>query len=74
MPQDEHTLLLGEIKGKTDMILDKLDQSDERLDKIDSRLRNVETKAAINGAVTGGFVAVGFELIKAKLSVIFGGH
>lgn len=78
MAADENThLLLGEIKGKVEMILDNQNSSNERFearfDGIDSRLRKVEVKGGINGAITGGIVAVGFELIKAKFNGMFGG-
>ena len=77
MPNEEHILLLGEIKGKLDLVISNQDTSherfEERFDGLDTRLRKVETKAAINGAVTGGLVAIGFELAKAKLSLLFGG-
>lgn len=65
---------LGRIEGK----LDDLKTLPERIDKIDERLRNVEIKAAKNGAiagvVTGGIVAVGIELVKAKIGSLFGGN
>lgn len=65
---------LGRIEGK----IDALEDLPKRIDKIDERLRNVEVKAAKNGAiagvVTGGIVAVGIELIKAKIGSMFGGN
>lgn len=65
---------LGRIEGKIDSLKDLPD----RIDKIDERLRNVEVKAAKNGAiaglVTGGIVAVGIEIVKAKIGSLFGGN
>jgi hypothetical protein len=65
---------LGRIEGK----IDALEDLPKRIDKIDERLRNVEVKAAKNGAiagvVTGGIVAVGIELVKAKIGSLFGGN
>lgn len=72
--QDEHTLLLGEIKGKLDLVITGQGQTNKRLDSMDERLRTVEKKAAVNGAITGGLVAIGFELIKAKVGGFFGGN
>lgn len=65
---------LGRIEGK----IDALEDLPKRIDKIDERLRNVEVKAAKNGAiaglVTGGIVAVGIEIVKAKIGSLFGGN
>lgn len=85
MPQDENLLLLGEIKGKLDLVIDsqvedRKIRSEERneiitrIDGIDDRLRKVEIKAATTGAITGGLVAIGFELAKAKISTFLGGN
>ena len=73
MEKDE-LMLLGKIDGKLDGItahltrqdkrIDELDKRmDERLNAIDGRLREVEKKAAVAGAVSGGAVAVGTALI-----------
>lgn len=63
MSADEHTLLLGEIKGKLDLVISGLGNQGQQLSSIDTRLRKVETKAALNGAVSGGLVSVGVALI-----------
>ncbi len=63
---DEHTLLLGEIKGKLDLVISNQDTQGAKLDGLDSRLRKVETKAAGYGAVAGGMVAVGVALLIEK--------
>ncbi|AKH36887.1 MULTISPECIES: hypothetical protein [Nitrosomonas] len=69
---DEHTLLLGEIKGKLDLMIERQDESNARLDKLDTRLRKVETKSAINGAVSGGLVSVGIALMIEKGKSLIG--
>lgn len=72
MQNDEHTLLLGEIKGKLDLVITGQDKTNERLDSMDSRLRKVEAKAALNGAVAGGIISIGFALAQEKLKVMLG--
>lgn len=52
----EDTRLLGEVKGKVDIILD-------RLEEMDRRLRVVEQRAAIVGAAGGAIVAIASQLI-----------
>lgn len=72
--EKDELMLLGKIDGKLDGItahLNRQDQRiqdldervDERLNSIDSRLREVEKKAAVAGAVSGGAVAVGTALV-----------
>ena len=75
MPLDkEEMLLLGKMDGKLDGIaahlnrqdkrIDDLDERiDSRLNDLDTRLREVEKKAAVAGALSGGAVAVGTALI-----------
>lgn len=60
---DQHLLLLGEIKGKVDGLASADETQADLLRSIDSRLRTVEQKAAVNGAVSGGVVSVGMALI-----------
>lgn len=62
----EHILLLGEIKGKLDRVLENQGETNERLGGLDSRLRKVETRSAITGAVAGGIVSVGVALMIEK--------
>lgn len=69
---DEHTRLLGKIEGKLDMVIAGQDQTNKRLDGVDERLRNVEAKAALNGAVAGGMVSVGVALLIEKGKHIIG--
>jgi hypothetical protein len=64
---DEHTLLLGEIKGKLDLVISGQTDTNERLGDIDTRLRDVERKAATHGAVAGGVVSVGIALLAETL-------
>ncbi len=72
--EKEELMLLGKIDGKLDGITAHLSRQDKRIDEldarvdarlngIDSRLREVEKKAAVAGAVSGGAVAVGTALI-----------
>lgn len=63
---DEHTLLLGEIKGKLDLVISGQTEQGLKLDGLDHRLRKVETKAASYGAVAGGIVSVGIGLMIEK--------
>lgn len=69
---DEHTLLLGEIKGKLDLMISSQSETNERLDKMDNRLRKVETKSALNGAISGGLVSVGVALMIEKGKSLIG--
>lgn len=70
----QELLLLGQIHGLVQSLKDGQDltnkridalslRMDERLEGIDSRLRQVEQKAAVAGAVSGGAMAVGTALI-----------
>ena len=69
---DEHTLLLGEIKGQIALVIDGQKTTNERLDSVDGRLRHVERKAALNGAISGGIVSVGMAIAIEKLKAITG--
>lgn len=70
----EEMMLLGKMDGKLDGITAHLNRQDKRIDDldermngrlndIDTRLREVEKKAAVAGALSGGAVAVGTALI-----------
>lgn len=63
---DEHTLLLGEIKGKLDSLTDTVTSMDGKVDKIDGRLQKVERSAAMHGAIGGGIAGVGLTLLAEK--------
>lgn len=56
-------LILGRIEGELKGIRGQVD----KIDKIDERLRKVETKAALNGAVSGGVVGIGVSIIVASI-------
>lgn len=78
--EKEEVMMLGRIDGKLDGISahltrqdKRMDQTDARLDAIDARLRDVEKKAAVAGAVSGGAVAVGTALIVEGLRQILRG-
>ena len=70
----QELLLLGQIHGMVQSLKDGQDQQNRRMDRmeqrmeehyngLDTRLREVEQKAAVAGAVSGGAVAVGTALI-----------
>ncbi|BDR09908.1 hypothetical protein DJFAAGMI_04170 [Comamonas sp. PE63] len=82
--EKDELMLLGKIDGKLDGItahLNRQDQRiqeldervDQRLNSIDTRLREVEKKAAVAGAVSGGAVAVGTALIVEGIKTYFRG-
>lgn len=68
--QRDVLLLLGEIKGEITGIKHRLD----KVDAIDSRLRDVEVRAAKNGAISGGVVGVGVALIIEASKAAFYHH
>lgn len=83
MQNDEHTLLLGEIKGQLGQVISnqrandekltkRFDAIDERFDGFDTRLRTVEQKAAVSGALAGSIASVAIALCIEKLKTITG--
>lgn len=83
MQNDEHTLLLGEIKGQLSQVIenqknndkkidDRFDAIDERFNGFDARLRDVEKKSAVTGAFAGGLTSVAIALAIEKLKTVFG--
>lgn len=72
----EESRLLGEIKGKLDLVIDgqaeHKDTLEKKFDSLDARLRKVENKAALNGAVAGGLISVGMALAIEKLKTVIG--
>lgn len=83
MAQDEHILLLGEIKGQLGQVIEnqktndekltrRFDAIDEKFDGFDTRLRTVEQKAAVTGALAGGMVSVAVAIAIEKLKVLIG--
>ena len=82
--EKDELMLLGKIDGKLDGITAHLNRQDQRiqeldervdhrLNSIDTRLREVEKKAAVAGAVSGGAVAVGTALIVEGIKTYFRG-
>lgn len=69
---DEQSRSLGRIEGKLDMLIAQQGDTNMRLDKMDGRLRNVEMKAATNGAVAGGLVSIGIALVIEKGKRVIG--
>ncbi|MDH0420774.1 hypothetical protein ACF8PL_25120 [Delftia sp. WSY_4] len=70
----QELLLLGQIHGLVQSLKDGQDLQNRRMDRmeqrmeehysgLDSRLREVEKKAAVAGALSGGAVAVGTALV-----------
>ena len=70
MPADDSTyLLLGEIKGKLEMIIINQNATHEKIDHLGSRLNHVESKSAQYGLITGAVAAVAISLVKEKLGI-----
>lgn len=55
---------LGAISATLEHIKETQAQHGKTLLAVDDRLRKVETRSAINGAITGGVMAVAVALIK----------
>jgi hypothetical protein len=60
---DQHLVLLGEIKGEVKSLAAKTDDQTDLIRAMDARVRTLEMKGAVNGAVSGGIVSVGMALI-----------
>ena len=63
---DEISRELGAISATLEGIKSEQKRQAGALEKIDDRLRGVERKGAINGAVSGGVIAVAISLIKSS--------
>lgn len=63
---EDHILLLGEIKGKLDRVLENQAEQKESISGIDSRLRKVETRSTMLGAGAGALVSIGVALMIEK--------
>lgn len=63
---EDHILLLGEIKGKLDRVLENQAEQKESISDMDSRLRKVETRSTMLGAGAGALVSVGVALMIEK--------
>ncbi|MCD6663497.1 MAG: hypothetical protein LT082_08865 [Comamonas sp.] len=72
--RQQELLLLGQIHGLVQSLKDGQNQQNVRMDRmearmeehytgLDTRLREVEKKAAVAGALSGGAVAVGTALV-----------
>ncbi len=66
---DNLLVMLGEIKGKLDMVVEGQERLDKKLDKFDTRVGRVERSAAKQGMVTGAIAALGISLIKQKFGL-----
>ena len=65
--------ILGRIEEQCSQIMKNQQEHIARVNDMDDRLRTVEQKAALNGAVTGGIVAVVVSILVFPLRKIFGG-
>jgi hypothetical protein len=63
---EEAARLLGEIKGKLDMVISNQKAHGEKLDSVDGRLRKVEARSAMLGAGAGAMVSVGVAIMIEK--------
>ena len=82
--RQQELLLLGQIHGLVQSLKDGHDQQNRRMDRmeqrmeehyngLDERLREVEKKAAVAGALSGGAVAVGTALVVEGIKTYFRG-
>ncbi len=69
MSESNVLLLLGEIKGKLEMVAENQDKLGQQFDGLNTRIGKVESRAAGHGMITGAIAAVGVALIKGKLGV-----
>lgn len=67
-PGCNNELLLGEIKGTVTQVLETQKAHGAKLDAMDGRLRGVENRGAFAGAVAAILVAVGIDVLKARLT------
>lgn len=56
------SLMLGEIKGKLDLLLLGQDKMCKKIDSLTDRVSIVEGKAARNGSICGALVAIGVAI------------
>lgn len=63
---NDHILLLGEIKGKLDQVLENQAEHKQNISGIDARLRKVETRSTMLGAGAGALVSVGMAILIEK--------
>lgn len=82
MPPSDNDMLIGELRGKLDMIIsgqatmkDELKKDingmgtrfQKEIDDLETRVNGMETKSAQYAISIGGLSAIGFSLIKEKL-------
>lgn len=70
---DDVMRVLGQLEGKIETVLSNQYDHGKRLGKLDTRMAKVETKAAVNGAVSGGITGVGIAITIAGLKNWFHG-
>lgn len=70
---DDVSYQLGEIKGMLQGINANVSSLSDKVDGMDDRLRNVEKKAAINGAVSGGIISATVAGVIAVVKANIGG-
>lgn len=59
----QELILLGQLKGGVEALQIGQTATHAMLNSMDERLRKVETRAALNGAVSGGVMTIGVMLI-----------
>lgn len=62
----EEQRLLGEIKGRLDMVIANQETQGAKIDGMNSRLHRVENKSAMLGAGAGALVSVGLAILIEK--------
>ena len=70
---NEHSYLLGEIKAKTDIILDSINRTEGKLDTFEGRLKTLEVRSGLIGGISGAVLAVGISLLSEKLKLMLHG-
>lgn len=60
---DQHLVLLGELKGSVAGMHSEQAEQRALLQSIDARLRTQEQRAAAAGALSGGVISVGMALL-----------
>lgn len=70
---DDVSYQLGEIKGLLQGINENVSSLNGKVDGMDGRLRNVEKKAAMNGAVSGGIISASVAGVIAAVKASTGG-
>ncbi len=71
---DELLRAIGQLEGKVDSVISNQHRHDTSLNSISDRLNKVETKAAVNGAFSGGIVSIGIGFIIAGVKGAFKAH